>query len=129
MGGHLVFMFEMGYSALPAIQDNKIRALAVSSKQRLKVLPQVPTLSEAGVTGFESTNWLGMVAPASTPPAVVARLNEVVNEVLKDPDVRAMIENSGGEVVGGSPQAYGKFLDAERAKWGPVIRNANITLD
>ena len=129
MGGHLVFMFEMGYSALPAIQDNKIRALAVSSKQRLKVLPQVPTLSEAGVTGFESTNWLGMVAPASTPPAIVARLNEVVNEVLKDPDVRAMIENSGGEVVGGSPQAYGKFLDAERAKWGPVIRNANITLD
>jgi tripartite-type tricarboxylate transporter receptor subunit TctC len=129
MGGHLAFMFEMGYSALPAIQDQKIRALAVSSKQRLKVLPQVPTLSEAGVAGFEAYNWLGMVAPASTPPAIVNRLNEVVNEVLKDPDVRAMIEGSGGEVVGGTAQAYGKFLEAERAKWGPVIRNANITLD
>lgn len=129
MAGHLVFMFEMGYSALPAIQDNKVRALAVSSKHRLKVLPNVPTLDEAGVKGFESYNWLGMIAPASTPPAIVARLNEVVNEVLKDPEVRAMIENSGGEVGGGTAQAYGKFLDDERAKWGPVIQNANITLD
>lgn len=129
MGGHLVFMFEMGYSALPAIRDNKIRALAVSSKRRLKVLPQVPTLNEAGVPGFESTNWLGMVAPASTPPAIVTRLNEIVNEVLKDPDVRTMIENSGGEIVGGSPETYAKFLEAERVKWGQVISNANITLD
>lgn len=129
MGGHLAMMFEMGYAALPAIQGQKVRALAVSSRQRLKVLPNVPTLDEAGVKGFESYNWLGMIAPASTPAPIVERLNKAVNEALKDPEVRAMIENSGGEVVGGTPQAYAKFLAQERAKWGPVIKNANITLD
>ena len=67
--------------------------------------------------------------PASTPPAVIERLNKAVNEALKDAEVRAMIENTGGMVMGGTPQAYGKFIEAERAKWGPVIKNANITLD
>jgi len=129
MGGHLAFMFEMGYSALPAIQGNKIKPLAVSAKQRLKVLPQVPTLNEAGIQGFESYNWLGMVAPASTPPEVIVRLNKAVNDALQSPELRTMIEGSGGEIVGGTPEAYGQFLAAERAKWGPVIRNANITLD
>lgn len=129
MGGHLAFMFEMGYSALPAIQGQKIRALAVSSKQRLKVLPDVPTLQEAGVSGFESYNWLGMIAPAKTPAPVVDRLNKAVNAALQDPDVRAMIENSGGVVVGGTAAAYARFLEAERAKWAPVIEKAHISLD
>jgi tripartite-type tricarboxylate transporter receptor subunit TctC len=70
-----------------------------------------------------------MIAPASTPPAVIERLNKADNEALKDAEVRAMIENTGGMVMGGTPQAYGKFIEAERAKWGPVIKNANITLD
>lgn len=129
MGGHLAMMFEMGYSALPAIKGDKIRALAVSAKHRLKVLPDVPTLDEAGISGFESYNWLGMVAPASTPPAVVQRLNEVVNAALRTPELRSMIEDSGGEVVGGTPEAFGKFLAEERARWAPVIRNANISIE
>ncbi len=129
MGGHLAFMFEMGYSALPAIQGNKIRALAVSSKHRLKVLPNVPTLDEAGISKFESYNWLGMVAPANTPAPIVKRLNAAVNAALKDADVRTMIESSGGEIVGGTPEEFGKFLAEERAKWAPVIRNANISID
>lgn len=130
MGGHLVMMFEMGYSALPSIKANKINALAVSSKNRLSVLPNVPTLDEAGVKGFEAYNWLGMVAPASTPDAVVAKLNQAVNNALKnDAALRQMIEGSGGMIVGGTPAAYGQFIEAERAKWGPVIKNANISLD
>lgn len=130
MGGHLAMMFEMGYSALPSIKAKKINALAVSSKTRLAVLPEVPTLDEAGVKGFESYNWLGMIAPAGTPDAVVAKLNQAVNEALKtDKSLRQMIESSGGQIMGGTPQAYGKYLEAERAKWGPVIKNANISLD
>lgn len=130
MGGHLVMMFEMGYSALPSIKANKINALAVSSKNRLSVLPNVPTLNEAGVKGFEAYNWLGMVAPASTPDAVVAKLNQAVNNALKnDAALRQMIEGSGGMIVGGTPAAYGQFIEAERAKWAPVIKNANISLD
>lgn len=130
MGGHLAMMFEMGYSALPSIKAKKINALAVSSKTRLAVLPDVPTLDEAGVKGFESYNWLGMIAPAGTPDAVVAKLNQAVNEALKnDKSLRQMIESSGGQIMGGTAQAYGKYLEAERAKWGPVIKNANISLD
>ena len=130
MGGHLAMMFEMGYSALPSIKAKKINALAVSSKTRLAVLPEVPTLDEAGVKGFESYNWLGMIAPAGTPDSVVAKLNQAVNEALKnDKSLRQMIESSGGQIMGGTPQAYGKYLEAERAKWGPVIKNANISLD
>lgn len=130
MGGHLAMMFEMGYSALPSIKAKKINALAVSSKTRLAVLPEVPTLDEAGVKGFESYNWLGMIAPAGTPDAVVAKLNQAVNEALKtDKSLRQMIESSGGQIMGGTPQAYGNYLEAERAKWGPVIKNANISLD
>ncbi|MEN2431368.1 tripartite tricarboxylate transporter substrate binding protein [Comamonas sp. F1-6] len=130
MGGHLAMMFEMGYSALPSIKAKKINALAVSSKTRLAVLPEVPTLDEAGVKGFESYNWLGMIAPAGTPDAVVVKLNQAANEALKtDKALRQMIESSGGQIMGGAPQAYGKYLEAERAKWGPVIKNANISLD
>lgn len=130
MGGHLVMMFEMGYSALPSIKAGKINALAVSSKKRLSVLPNVPTLDEAGVKGFESYNWLGMIAPAGTPDAVIAKINQAVNSALKnDQALRQMIEGSGGMIVGGTPAAYGQFIEAERAKWGPVIKNANITLD
>ncbi|WP_120968307.1 tripartite tricarboxylate transporter substrate binding protein [Comamonas sp. lk] len=130
MGGHLAMMFEMGYSALPSIKAGKINALAVSSKKRLAVLPNVPTLDEAGIKGFESYNWLGMIAPASTPDAVIAKLNQAVNDALKnDKALRQMIESSGGQIMGGSPDAYGKYIEAERAKWGPVIKNANISLD
>lgn len=129
MGGHIAFMFEMGYSALPSIQAGKINALAVSSSQRLDVLPGVPTLQEAGIEGFESYNWLGMIAPANTPDAVVGQLNRAVNEALGQPDIRQMIEGSGGVVVGGTPEAFGNFIDAERARWKPVIGNANISLD
>lgn len=130
MGGHLAMMFEMGYSALPSIKAKKINALAVSSKTHLSVLPDVPTLDEAGIKGFESYNWLGMVAPASTPDAVVAKLNQAVNQMLKnDVALRQMIESSGGMVVGGTPEAFGKFIEAERAKWAPVIKSANISLD
>ena len=130
MGGHLVMMFEMGYSALPSIKAGKINALAVSSKKRLAVLPNVPTLDEAGIKGFESYNWLGMIAPANTPDDVIAKLNKAVNDALKnDAALRQMIEGSGGMIVGGTPEAYGKYIEAERAKWGPVIKNANISLD
>ena len=129
MGGHLAFMFEMGYSALPAIQSGKIKALAVSSSKRVGVLPDVRTLDEAGVKDFESYNWLGMIAPASPPDAVIARLNEAVNQALKQPDIRQIIEGSGGIVAGGTAAAYGQFLARERAQWAPVIKAANITLD
>lgn len=129
MAGHLVMMFEMGYAALPAIQAGKVRPLAVTSAQRLAVLPQVPTMAEAGLPGFSTANWLGLVAPAQTPPAVLQRLNQAVNEAMQAPEFRAMVEGSGGRVVGGSPQAFAQYLAAERQSWGALIRKARITLE
>lgn len=129
MGGHLAFMFEMGYAALPAIKGGKVRPLAVSGLERLKILPEIPTLDEVGIKGFESYNWLGLIAPANTPEPVIERLNAAVNKALADPAVRQAFEDTGGVIVGGSPEQYRQFLDAERQKWGALIKEANISLE
>ncbi len=126
MAGHLNMMFEMGYSALPSIQANKIRPLAVTSTTRLAILPDVPTMAESGVADFESYNWQGIIAPAGTPAPIVARLNKVLNEILQDPDVLKAIADTGSQPIGGSPEAFGEFILAERAKWSKVIKSAGI---
>lgn len=128
MGGHITMMFEMGYSAMPAIKAGKVRALAVTSSHRLPVLPEVPTMAEAGLPGFESYNWQGIIAPAGTPPAIIARLNTELNAVLKDPEVLKAFEDTGSEAGGGTPEAFGDFIKSETAKWAKVIKEGNITL-
>lgn len=126
MGGHITMMFEMGYSALPAIRGGKVRPIAVTSSHRLKVLPDVPTMAEAGLPGFESYNWQGIVAPAGTPRPIIDRLNQELNAVLKDPEVAKAIEDTGSEAGGGSPEDFAAFIKSETAKWAHVIKQANI---
>jgi tripartite-type tricarboxylate transporter receptor subunit TctC len=126
LAGHVPIMFEMGYSALPSITAGKIRALAVTSSQRLAILSDVPTMAEAGVPGFESYNWQGIVAPARTPTAVIDRLNREINAILQRPDQRASIVNTGSQVAGGTPQAFGEFIRAEIAQWARVVREAKL---
>ncbi|MEI7443541.1 MAG: tripartite tricarboxylate transporter substrate binding protein [Burkholderiales bacterium] len=126
MAGHVAVMFEMGYSALPSIKAGRIRALAVTSSKRLQVLPDVPTMIEAGVQGFESYNWQGLVAPAGTPRAIVDRLNREVNAILAMPEVRDGIVAQGSQPSGGTPEQFAAFVKTETAKWGKVVRDANI---
>ena len=126
LAGHVPMMFEMGYSALPSIKAGKIRALAVTSSQRIALLPDVPTLSEAGLAGFESYNWQVIVAPAKTPPAIIERLNRELNAILKLPEQRESILSTGSQVGGGSARAFGDFIRSETEKWAKVIREANI---
>ena len=126
MAGHLSMMFEMGYAAMPSIKAGKIRPIAVTSAKRIEVLPDVPTMSESGVPGFESYNWQGIIAPAGTPAPIISRLNVALNEILKDPDVVNAIKVSGSQAEGGTPQAFGQFIDSERQKWAKVIKSANI---
>jgi tripartite-type tricarboxylate transporter receptor subunit TctC len=126
MAGHVSIMFEMGYAALPAIKAGRIKALAVTSKNRLAVLPDVPTLDESGLKDFESYNWQGVVVPAGTPPEIVARLNRELNALLKDPEVRELIESSGSQVGGGTPEQFGALIRTETDKWARVVRAANI---
>ncbi|MCC7225660.1 MAG: tripartite tricarboxylate transporter substrate binding protein [Burkholderiaceae bacterium] len=126
MAGHLSMMFEMGYAAMPSIKAGKIRPLAVTSAKRIDLLPDVPTMAESGVPGFESYNWQGIIAPAGTPAPVIARLNAAFNEILKDPDVVRAIADTGSQPAGGTPEAFGLFIEAERQKWAKVIKAANI---
>jgi tripartite-type tricarboxylate transporter receptor subunit TctC len=119
-------MFEMGYAALPWVKAGKIRALAVTSTKRLAVLPDVPTMIEAGVPGFESYNWQGVIAPAKTPREIVERLNRELNLLLAQPALRDLIVNDGSQVGGGTPEAFGAFIRSEAEKWGRVVRQAKI---
>ena len=126
MAGHLSMMFEMGYAALPAIKGGKIHPLAVTSTKRLALLPDVPTMAELGITDFESYNWQGIIAPAGTPAAIIAKLNATLNEILLDPDVLKQISDTGSQPGGGTPEDFAKFIRAETAKWARVIKSAKI---
>ncbi|MFC3339707.1 Bug family tripartite tricarboxylate transporter substrate binding protein [Paracandidimonas soli] len=129
MAGHISMMFEMGYAAMPAIESGKVHPLAVTSAQRLALLPDVPTLAESGLPGFESYNWQGIIAPAGIPAEVVAKLNEATNRVLKKPEVVKAFDATGGQVGGGTPEDFAKFIDSETRKWAEVIKTANISAD
>lgn len=126
MAGHVPMMFELGYAALPSVKAGKVRAFAVTSTTRLSLLPEVPTMVEAGVPGFESYNWQGIILPAGTPRAIVERLNRELNAILAIPEQRASIVDNGGEVAGGTPEAFRDFVRSETAKWGEVVRAAKI---
>ncbi len=126
MAGHLSMMFEMGYAALPSIQAGRVRPIAVTSQKRLTILPDVPTMAESGIKDFESYNWQGIVVPTGTPAPIITRLNQLFNEILKDPDVAQAISSVGSEAVGGTPEQFGDFIRSETAKWAQVIRAANI---
>lgn len=126
MAGHLSMMFEMGYAALPSIKAGRVHPIAVSSATRLAILPEIPTMAESGVPGFESYNWQGIIVPAGTPAPIIAKLNKVMNEVMQDPEVQRAIVESGGQPGSGSAEDFGKFIQSERDKWSKVIQNAQI---
>ena len=128
MAGHLNMMFEMGYAALPAIQSGKVKPIAVTSKERIGVLPEVPTMSEAGLPGFESYNWQGVIAPANLPAPILNKLNQTINEILKDPEVADAIKKSGSQAAGGSPKDFAVFIQSEQEKWKKVIQSAGVSV-
>ena len=126
MAGHLPMMFEMGYAAVPSVKGGKTRALAVTSSQRIPLLPEVPTMAEAGLPGFESYNWQGVIAPAATPRAIVDRLNKELNAILAQPDQRDAILATASEPAGGTPEQFRELIRAETVKWAEVVRAAKI---
>jgi tripartite-type tricarboxylate transporter receptor subunit TctC len=107
-------------SSLPLIQGGRMRALGLSGTKPVKSLPGVLPLAQQGLSQFEAYDWSGIVAPAGTPPAIVARLSEAIEEVLREPAVRSRIEHSGAEVLGGTPAAFESFLQQEIQKWTRV---------
>ena len=129
LGGNVTMLFDNAPSSIGFVQQGKLKALAVTSRKRLPGLPNVPTLDEAGVKGYESLSWSGVVAPAATPRAIVLKLNRAIDAILKSDDVKAKLLNLGVEPVGGSPEDFGRLIQAEHDKWGKVIKTAQIKLN
>lgn len=128
MAGHVPVMFDNMPSALPLVKAGKLRALAITSAQRSAQLPDVPTMAEAGLQGYEIAGWFGVLVPAATPKAIVARLDTELEAVLKMPDVRKKLDEMGGIVSGAGPQAFGRYIEAESRKWSTLVRSARITV-
>lgn len=129
MANEVQMMFDNLPPQVPNIKAGKARALAVSSLKRSAIFPDVPTLDEAGLKGFEVTSWFGLNAPAATPKEVVARLNQALNKVTSTPEVREKLTSRGAEVIQGTPEQYLAFVKGEYDKWGPVIKRAGIKPD
>jgi tripartite-type tricarboxylate transporter receptor subunit TctC len=125
--GRLSMMFNTSGSLTPHVRAGRLRALAVSSGKRFSAMPELPTVAESGVPGFDVSSWYGLFVPAKTPPAIVRKMNADAVAVLRDPQVRERLEGLGLEVVGSTPEQMAAFLRAEMAKWEPVIKSAGIT--
>jgi tripartite-type tricarboxylate transporter receptor subunit TctC len=129
ISGRVSMMFENMPGAVGQIKAGKVRVLAVTGSQRTPALPDVKTVAESGVPGYESLSWSGIAAPAATPPEVVARLNREINAILAQPDMRQKLAEQGAEAVGGTPEAFGEHIARERQKWSKVVRDAAIVVN
>ncbi len=129
LGGQLNLMFSNIVSALPHARGGKLRALAVTSAKRLASAPELPTLAESGLPGYEATAWYALFAPARTPAAIVNKLNGEVNTLLKMPDVTERMQSLGAESVAMSPRQLSAYVETEIVKWGNLIKASGATLD
>jgi len=129
MGGQVSLWFPTAPGALPHIQSGKMRALAVAGVKRSPALPDVPTVSEAGVSGFEASTWYAMLAPARTPRPVVERINGEVVRILRQPEVDGRLTAMGIEIVGSSPDDLARHIRAETPKWARVVKQSGARVD
>ena len=129
MAGQVSMIFDPMPSSLPFIKAGKLHALAVSSRQRSNILPQVPTMIEAGVPGFDYLSWLSFVAPAGTPHDVIAKLNGEINRILQNPEVKEKLNSMGMNPVGGTPEALGEHIKKQVEVWTKVIKVSGAKAD
>ena len=129
LGNQIAIMFDNMPSALQYVRAGKLNALGVTSAKRSPELPNVPTIAEAGVPGYEASSWFGLFVPAATPAAVQARLHAALVKVLAQPDVKKRMADQGAEVVSEKPEQFAAFIQAESRKWGQVVRASGATLD
>lgn len=126
MGGQIEIMFDALPSSMQHARAGKIVPLAILDNERFPALANVPTLKEAGFPGAEASAWFGVMAPAKTPPEAVNTLNRAINEALKKPELVERLRGIGAQPMPGSPQEFGKFIDAERAKWNPLVKKLGV---
>ncbi|MDB5840893.1 MAG: tripartite tricarboxylate transporter substrate binding protein [Herminiimonas sp.] len=129
LGGHVDVMFDNAGSIMPHVKAGRMRALGITSLKRSPLLPDVPTISEAGFPGFEVAVWYGFAAPAGTPPEIVAKLNSEINRILALDDVKKAFTDAGVEVLGGTTQQFDAFFKTQSARWATVIQAGNLTAE
>ena len=129
VAGRVSMIFDNMPSALPHIKGNKLRPLGVTGSKRSSALPDVPTIAEAGLPGYESLSWSGFAVPAGTPRDVVQRLNRETAAILASPDMKQKLAEQGADAVGGPPEAFAEHVRKEREKWGRLVRERNIVVN
>jgi tripartite-type tricarboxylate transporter receptor subunit TctC len=129
LGGQIDLLFPGITPVVAHVKSGKLRALGLTSRKRSAALPEVPTMIEQGVANYESTGWYGVLVPAGTPKAIVARLNREIKAVLDLPDLKERLASQGGDPVSSTPEQFAAFIDDELKKWTSVIRAANIQID
>jgi tripartite-type tricarboxylate transporter receptor subunit TctC len=129
VGGRLQMAFENLPTVWPNVRSGKLRLLAVGTRSRSALVPEVPTVAEAGVPGYESSTAFGVLAPAKTPPAAIARLNQELVKILRSPEIREKMAAEGVEAVGGTPQEYAAHIKAELASYARIVKAAGIKAD
>ena len=129
MAGQIDMSFASTPGVIQHIENGKLRAIAVTSATRIKQLPKVPTLSEAGVVGYEASVWYGLVAPANTPNAIVEKINKALIASLQDPNVREQMISNDFTPMGSSPDQFGKFIQSETLKWAKVVKSSGARAD
>ena len=129
IAGQVHLMFATSASVIPYLKAGRLRALAVTAARRSGSVPELPTVAEAGRTGFEATTWHGVVGPAATPAPLVERLNQEINQVLNRPDLRERLAGLGAEVVTGTPRDFADYIARETPKWARVVRESGARAD
>jgi tripartite-type tricarboxylate transporter receptor subunit TctC len=129
LGGTIQVMFTTVASATSLIKAGKLKALAVTSARRASAFPDVPTVAEAGVPGYEAESWYGLFAPAKTPASAIAVLNKAVDKSLHSPAFNTLVQNEGLIMVGGAPEALGKYVRSEETRWRKVVNDAGIKIE
>ncbi len=126
IGGHIQVLFNVASPTIPQIKSGKVRALATTGATRLDALPELPTIAEAGVPGYENTTWNAIAGPARTPRPIIERLNKEFNAILQLPDLQEAARAEGSTIVGGTPERFYDYLKLELAKFGKLVKEAGI---
>lgn len=129
LGGRITYTIDGLSMQMPPVNAGKLRPLAVTGTTRSSIAPDVPTVSEAGLAGYEYRSWMGIAVPAGTPKAIVTRLNQELVRVLRQPEAQAWFATQGGDIVGDDPETFAAVVRADHARWGKVIRDAGIAAE
>lgn len=129
VGGQVDIMIDNMSSIAPFVKDGRLKPLAITSTTRSQLFPDVPTVAETVLPGFESVGWGGLVAPAGTPKAAITKMNAIFNEVLRDPQMKEKLLSMGMETAGGSEEEFRTYAESEAKKWRPIIEKANIQVN